>query len=94
MKCLVKVKTQIFKCTGLMPSDLGNPYIHSATALCDTWDLSLGIETLEEVHRKGYNTGRVVRRLTYVRIHTMGGSVRSLHRECTDSLRDVVMRSV
>ena len=35
MKCIVKVKTQIFKCTGLMPSDLGNPYIHSATALCD-----------------------------------------------------------
>jgi len=34
----VKVKTQIFKCTGLMPSDLGNPYIHSATALCDTID--------------------------------------------------------
>jgi len=31
----VKVKTQIFKCTGLMPSDLCNPYIHSATALCD-----------------------------------------------------------
>ena len=59
-----------------------------------TWDLSLGIETLEEVRRKGYNTGRVVRRLTYVRIRTMGGSVRSLHRDCTDSLRDVVMRSV
>ena len=35
MKCLVKVKAQIFKCTGLMPSDLGDPYIHSATALCD-----------------------------------------------------------
>ena len=35
MKCIVKVKTRIFKCTGLMPSDLGNPYIHSATALCD-----------------------------------------------------------
>ena len=31
----MKVKTRIFKCTGLMPSDLGNPYIHSATALCD-----------------------------------------------------------
>ena len=35
MKCIVKVKTRIFKCTGLMPSDLGNPYIHSATALFD-----------------------------------------------------------
>ena len=35
MKCLLKVKTRIFKCTGLMPSDLDNPYIHSATALCD-----------------------------------------------------------
>ena len=35
MKCIVKVKTQIFKCTELMLSDLGNPYIHSATALCD-----------------------------------------------------------
>ena len=22
---IMKVKTQIFKCTGLMPSDLGNP---------------------------------------------------------------------
>ena len=36
MKCIVKVKTQVFKCTGLMPSDLCNPYIHSATALCDS----------------------------------------------------------
>jgi len=45
MKCLVKLKTQIFKCTGLMLSDLGNPYIHSATALCD-----IATETKEEVH--------------------------------------------
>ena len=35
MKCIVNVKTRIFKYTGLMPSDLGNPYTHSATALCD-----------------------------------------------------------
>ena len=27
MKCIVKVKIEIFKCTGLMPSDLANPYI-------------------------------------------------------------------
>ena len=42
------------------------------------WDLSLGIETLEEVRR----TGRVVRKLTLstLRIRTMGGSVRSLYR--------------
>ena len=67
--------------------------VGQATHACieATWDLSLGIETVEEVRRNGLNT---VRRLTYVRIRTMGGSVRSLHRECTDSLRDVVMRSV
>ena len=35
MKYLVQVKTQIFICTGLMPSDLCNPHIHSATVLCD-----------------------------------------------------------
>ena len=38
MKCIVKVKTKIFKCRGLMPSDLCNPYIRSATALCDEHD--------------------------------------------------------
>ena len=30
-----------FKCTGLIPSDLGNPYIHSATALCDSGCMSM-----------------------------------------------------
>ena len=27
MKCIVKVKIAIFKCTGLMLNDLANPYI-------------------------------------------------------------------
>jgi len=58
MKSIVKVKTRIFKCTGLMPSDLGNPYIHSATALCDE----------EAVHKRGV-VGWKLLRLSNMVVH-------------------------
>ena len=59
-------------------------YVGPATHACLKLLIYVGpivIETLE-VRRKGWNTGRVVRRLTLstLRIRTMGGSVRSLYR--------------